>query len=44
MSSRLPDVWLDELRGRVDIVDVVSDYVELKQKGRRFWGRCPFHG
>ncbi len=44
MSFRLPDVWLDELRGRVDIVDVVSDYVELKQKGRRFWGRCPFHG
>lgn len=44
MGSRLSDVWLDELRGRVDIVDVVSDYVELKQKGRRFWGRCPFHG
>jgi len=44
MASRIPDVWLDELRSRVDIVDLVSDYVELKQKGRRFWGRCPFHG
>ena len=44
MASRLPDSWLEELRSRVDIVDVVSDYVELKQKGRRFWGRCPFHG
>ena len=44
MASRLPDSWLDELRSRVDIVDVVADYVELKQKGRRFWGRCPFHG
>ena len=44
MASRLPDSWLDELRSRVDIVDVVAEYVELKQKGRRFWGRCPFHG
>ena len=44
MASRIPDAWLDELRSRVDIVDLVSDYVELKQKGSRFWGRCPFHG
>ena len=44
MASRLPDTWIDELRSRVDIVDVVAEYVELKQKGRRFWGRCPFHG
>jgi len=44
MASRIPDAWLDELRSRVDIVDLVSDYVELKQKGRRLWGRCPFHG
>ena len=44
MASRLPDAWLEELRSRVDIVDVAAEYVELKQKGRRFWGRCPFHG
>ncbi|MBR3503984.1 MAG: DNA primase [Clostridia bacterium] len=44
MASRLPDAWLDELRSRVEITDVVAEYVELKQKGRRFWGRCPFHG
>ena len=43
MASRLPAGWVDELRARVEIVDVVADYVELKQKGRRFWGRCPFH-
>ncbi|MDO4739199.1 MAG: DNA primase [Eubacteriales bacterium] len=40
---RFTDAWLDELRSRVDIVDVVSGYVPLKQKGRRFWGCCPFH-
>ncbi|MBQ2957774.1 MAG: DNA primase [Clostridia bacterium] len=44
MAYRIPDSWLDELRSRTDIVDLVADYVELKQKGRRFWGRCPFHG
>ena len=42
--GRIPDAWFDELRSRVNIVDVVSDYVVLKQKGRRFWGLCPFHG
>ena len=40
---RFSDAWLDELRARVDIVDLVSGYVPLKQKGRRFWGCCPFH-
>lgn len=40
---RFSDAWLDELRSRVDIVDVVGGYVPLKQKGRRFWGCCPFH-
>ncbi len=28
---------------RVDIVDVVSEHVTLKQRGRRWVGLCPFH-
>ncbi len=43
MSGRFPDAWLDELRARLNIVDVVGDYVKLKPKGRRHWGLCPFH-
>ena len=43
MSGRLPDAWLDELRSRSSLEEVVSEYVPLKQKGRRFWGCCPFH-
>lgn len=27
----------------MDIVGVVSDYIELKPKGRNYWGLCPFH-
>jgi len=43
MAGRIPDAWLDELRARLNIVDVVGDYVQLKPKGRRYWGLCPFH-
>lgn len=43
MSVRLSDAWLDELRSRTSLEEVVSEYVPLKQKGRRYWGCCPFH-
>ena len=44
MAGRLPQAWLDELRDRADIVQVVSRYVQLNPKGGRYWGLCPFHG
>ena len=44
MSSRYPASWLDELRSRSDIVQIVSGYVALNKKGRKYWGLCPFHG
>lgn len=43
MTGRLSDAWLDELRSRTSLEEIVSEYVPLKQKGRRFWGCCPFH-
>ena len=43
MAVRLSDAWLDELRSRTSLEEIVSEYVPLKQKGRRFWGCCPFH-
>ena len=43
MSGRLSDAWLDELRSRTSLEEIVSEYVPLKQKGRRLWGCCPFH-
>ena len=44
MAARFPQGWLDELRERADIVQVVSRYVQLTPKSGRFWGLCPFHG
>ncbi len=37
------DSLLEELKSRLDIVDVISDYVELKRAGQNYKGLCPFH-
>ncbi len=44
MALRYPAAWLDELRSRADILEIVSAYVPLKKNGRNYWGLCPFHG
>jgi len=41
--ARYPSAWLDELRMRADIVQIVSSYVPLKKSGHRYTGLCPFH-
>jgi len=34
---------LNTIRSNVSIVDVISSYVPLTQKGKNFFGVCPFH-
>ena len=35
---------IENLKNYVDVVDVVSSYMELKKNGANFKGLCPFHG
>lgn len=35
---------VDEIKGKVDIVSIIGEKVELKRAGRNFKGLCPFHG
>lgn len=32
-----------DILDKIDIVDVVSEYVELERKGKNYFGVCPFH-
>lgn len=40
---RYPREVIDEVRLQNDIVEVISQYVPLKQKGNSYFGLCPFH-
>ena len=42
-SSKIPYSFVQELLSRVDIVDIVSNYIQLKQVGRNYTALCPFH-
>ncbi len=35
--------FIEEVRQRNDIVDVISGYVRLRKQGGRYFGLCPFH-
>jgi len=39
----IPDSFKQDLLNRVDIVDVVQRYVQLRKAGTNYVGLCPFH-
>jgi DNA primase len=39
----IPQSFIQDLLNRVDIVDVVGRYVQLKKGGANYMGLCPFH-
>ncbi|MBU3851345.1 MAG: DNA primase [Candidatus Paralactobacillus gallistercoris] len=43
MATLIPEDVIDNIRNHTNIVDVVSQYVQLKKSGRNLFGLCPFH-
>ena len=39
----IPQSFIQDLLARVDIVDVIGRYVQLKKGGQNYLGLCPFH-
>lgn len=37
------DELVQQIKDRLDIVEVISEQVVLKKRGNNFWGLCPFH-
>ncbi len=34
---------INEIRSKINIIDLISEYVPLTKKGQYYWGICPFH-
>ncbi len=43
MQGLIPDIIIDDILSRIDIVELISGYIPLKRAGRNFKAPCPFH-
>lgn len=39
----IPREQIEEVVGASDIVEIISEYIDLKRQGSNYIGRCPFH-
>ncbi|TYO98508.1 DNA primase [Geothermobacter ehrlichii] len=42
--GRIPEETIERIRDRVDMVELVGRYVQLRRSGANNFGLCPFHG
>lgn len=40
---RIPENKIEEIRSTANVVDVISEYVQLRKRGKNYIGLCPFH-
>ena len=38
------DQKIQQIQSQLDIVELISESVQLSRKGNNYWGLCPFHG
>src|SRR5699024_2495297 len=43
MTNRIPEEVIERVRQSNDIVEVVGEFVQLKKRGKNYFGLCPFH-
>src|SRR5699024_8633418 len=41
--ARIPEPVIEQVRDATDIVDFISQYVQLQKSGKNLFGLCPFH-
>lgn len=42
--TRIPEETIEAVRTKTDIVDLISEHVQLTKRGKNWFGLCPFHG
>jgi DNA primase len=43
MAQLAPEGAVDQIKARLNIVEVIQQNVPLRRRGRDWWGLCPFH-
>ncbi len=41
--AKIPLLTVEQIKSRADILDIVSEFVQLKRRGKNYFGLCPFH-
>ena len=43
MKNIYPPEFMQELKAKNDIVEVIGSYIKLERRGYTYWACCPFH-
>ncbi len=43
MPEQIPEEFIEEIKSETDVVEIISEFVQLKRRGRNYLGLCPFH-